>query len=84
MRIPNQSVGFSRNSTMIDYNKAINAQLMQRQVNGVSGSACFALCSCCAVPSPVQPECCGACLACKACQLTGWCNSAGNSSAVFS
>ena len=74
MRIPNQSVGFSRNSSTIDYNKAINAQLMQRRGGGRGSiddgdAACFALCSCCAVPSPVQSGCCAACVACKTCQI---------------
>jgi hypothetical protein len=37
------------------------------------GALCFAACTCCATPSPIQPECCGVCAACKFCDLTGWC-----------
>jgi hypothetical protein len=36
-------------------------------------AACLAACTCCDLPSPVQPECCGACLACSICDFTDLC-----------
>ncbi|HEY3909526.1 MAG TPA: hypothetical protein VGM07_06515 [Stellaceae bacterium] len=40
-------------------------QIFRGGLGDTAGDLCVAACICCRLPSPVVPECCGACIACS-------------------
>lgn len=74
MQLPNQSPGLRSGlaGSSTTHGRVEASALRLRAPGAIGDDVCDAACICCGLPSPIQPECCGACIACNLKDLWPW------------